>query len=164
PSLPPALGRGDAPSRVGELPDLATLVPLDRGPDFVETSPRAWHYGQTDANRHVNGMEYLREMEDYVAGVFHAGGHDLARLYFARARIVYRKPCFRGEGDRRLAWFRGEAPVGVAGAFAKGDDPRHARPAVGRRCCVLDDPRGEQLRHDPLAGLGAEDETVDLVG
>ena len=129
-SLPPALGLGDAPSRVGELPDLATLVPLDRGPDFVETSPRAWHYGQTDANRHENGMEYLREMEDYVAGVFHAGGHDLARLYFARARIVYRKPCFRGEGYRRLAWFRGEAPLVIAGAFVKADDPPHARPAV----------------------------------
>ncbi|TMA52012.1 MAG: hypothetical protein E6J75_17500 [Deltaproteobacteria bacterium] len=129
-ALPPALGLGDAPSRVTELPDLASLVPVDRGPDFVETTTRVWHYGQTDANRHVNGMEYLRAMEVYVADLLHAAGHDLGRLYFARARIVYRKPCFRGEGYRRLAWFRGEAPLVIAGAFVKADDPPHARPAV----------------------------------
>ena len=34
---------------------------------------------------------------------------------------------------------------------------------VERRRGVLDDPRGKQVRHDPLAGLGADDETVDLV-
>ena len=129
-SLPPALGLGDAPSRLAELPDLAALVPLDRGPDFVETTARVWHYGQTDANRHVNGMEYLRAMEIYVADILHAAGHDLRRLYFARARIAYRKPCFRGEGYHRLAWFRGEAPLVIAGAFVKADDPPGARPAV----------------------------------
>src|SRR2546428_8396 len=65
-----------------------------------------------------------------VATVSEAGGHALAGLYFARAGIVYRKPCFRGEGYRRLAWFRGEAPLVIAGAFVKADDPPHARPAV----------------------------------
>jgi len=132
-SLPPALGLGDAPSRVGELPDVATLVPLERSPDFVESTAHVWHYGQTDANRHVNGMEYLRAMETHVADLLygvHAAGHDLGRLYFARARIVYRKPCFRGEGYRRLAWFRGEAPLVITGAFVKADDPAPARPAV----------------------------------
>jgi hypothetical protein len=57
-------------------------------------------------------------------------GHDLRRLFFSRARIVYRKPCFRGEGYRREAWFQGEAPLAVAGAFRKADDPPEARPAV----------------------------------
>jgi hypothetical protein len=129
-TLPPELGLGDVPSRVTTLPDIETLVPPDRRPDFVEETPRVWHYGQTDANRHVNGMEYLRSMELYVADALHGSGHDLKRLYFARARIVYRKPCFRGEGYRRLAWFRGEAPLALAGAFVKTDDPADARPAV----------------------------------
>jgi hypothetical protein len=129
-TLPPELGLGDVPSRVTTLPDIETLVPPDRRPDFVEETPRVWHYGQTDANRHVNGMEYLRSMELYVADALHGSGHDLKRLYFARARIVYRKPCFRGEGYRRLAWFRGEAPLALAGTYVKTDDPADARPAV----------------------------------
>jgi acyl-CoA thioesterase FadM len=124
--LPPALGLGMAPSRVTELPDVGSLVPADRRPDFAEETPRVWHYGQTDANRHVNGMEYLRTMELYVADVLHTAGHDLGRLFFARARIVYRKPCFRGEGYRRLAWFRGEAPLVIAGAIVKDGDTRPA--------------------------------------
>lgn len=129
-TLPPELGLGAAPSRVTELPQLAALVPLERKPDFVEDRPRVWHYGQTDANRHVNGMEYLRSMELFVADALHGAGHDLRRLFFAGARIVYRKPCFRGEAYRRVAWFRGEAPLVIAGAFVKSDDPPGSAPAV----------------------------------
>ncbi len=128
--LPAELGLGPAPSRVTELLGVEALVPAGRAPDFVERETRVWHYGQTDANRHVNGMEYLRAMETYVADALHAAGHDLRRLWFARARIVYRKPCFRGEGYRRVAWFRGEAPLVIAGAFRKVDDPPEGLPAV----------------------------------
>jgi hypothetical protein len=128
--LPPELGIGTTPSRVTTLPDIASLVPPDRRPDFAEDSTRVWHYGQTDANRHVNGMEYLRSMELYVADVLASAGHDLRRLYFTSARIVYRKPCFRGEGYRRLAWFRGEAPLVLAGAFVKTEDGPDAAPAA----------------------------------
>jgi hypothetical protein len=128
--LPPELGLGTAPSRVTELLDVEALAPAGRRPDFVEQDHRVWHYGQTDANRHVNGMEYLRSMEVFVADALHVAGHDLRRLFFSRARIVYRTPCFRGEGYRREAWFRGEAPLVVAGAFRKPDDPPDARPAV----------------------------------
>ena len=128
--LPPEMGIGTVPSRVTELVELETLVPAARRPDFVEETTRVWHYGQTDANRHVNGMEYLRSMELYVADVLHAAGHDLRSLYFTRARIVYRKPCFRGEGYRRHAWLRGEDPLTVAGAIVKADDLPGARPAA----------------------------------
>lgn len=128
--LPAELGLGPAPSRVTEMLDVETLVPGGRAPDFVEHGERVWHYGQTDANRHVNGMEYLRAMELFVADALHAAGHDLRRLFFSRARIVYRKPCFRGEGYTRRAWFRGEAPLVVAGAFHKAGDAPGARPAV----------------------------------
>ena len=128
--LPPEMNIGTVPSRTTTLPDIETLVPADRKPDFAEESLRVWHYGQTDANRHVNGMEYLRSMELYVADVLHGAGHDLRRLYFTRARIVFRKPCFRGEGYRRIAWFRGEAPLTIAGAFVKVGDGADARPAA----------------------------------
>jgi hypothetical protein len=129
-TLPASLGLGETPSRLGELPEIETLTPPGRKPDFVEAGTRVWHYGQTDANRHVNGVEYLRVMESWVADVLHGQGHDLRRLFFARARIVYRKPCFRGEGYRRCAWLRGEAPLVVAGVVCKAGDPPSARPAV----------------------------------
>jgi len=112
------------------LPSLNDLAPAGRLPDFAEAAGGVWHYGQTDANRHVNSMEYLRMMECYVADALRSAGHDLRRLYFARARIFYRKPCFRGEGFRRVAWIRGEAPLVLAGAFYKHGDAPTARPAV----------------------------------
>ncbi|HUI27909.1 MAG TPA: hypothetical protein VL403_17640 [Candidatus Kryptonia bacterium] len=135
-SLPAHLGLGEAPERVTELPDLATLVPEGRRPDFSEDGARVWHYGQTDSNRHVNGMEYLRMMECYVAEALQQAGHDLRRLYFARARIIYRKPCFRGEGYRRVAWIRGEAPLTITGAFYKAGAAA-ARPAVAVELTVM---------------------------
>jgi acyl-CoA thioesterase FadM len=128
-TLPPELGLGTGPTRVAELPALDDLVPASRRPDFAETEAHVWHYGQTDPNRHVNGMEYLRTMEEYVADVLHGRGHDLRRLAFTRTRIVYRKPSFRGEGYRRVAWVQGEAPLTITGAFVKADDPA-GRPAA----------------------------------
>jgi acyl-CoA thioesterase FadM len=128
--LPPELGLGPAPSRVTELLGIEALIAADRRPDFTEERERVWHYGQTDANRHVNGMEYLRSMEQFVADGLHRADHDLRRLFFRGARIVYRKPCFRGEGYRRVAWYRGEAPLVVGGAFLKANDSPGARPAA----------------------------------
>lgn len=129
-ALPSDMGLGDAPSRVAVLPSLEDLIPGAHPPDFVEAEARVWHYGQTDPNRHVSGMEYLRMMECYIAGVLQRAGHDLGRAYYSRARIIYRKPCFRGEGYRRVAWIRGEAPPIIVGAFRKEDDAPGARPAV----------------------------------
>jgi len=128
--LPAELGIGSAPSRVVDLPTLSTLLHTERAPDFEEPSTRVWHYGQTDPNRHVNGMEYLRMMECFVSEVLQEAGHDQRHVYFSRARILYRKPCFRGEGYRRVAWIHGESPLTVAGAFYKAQDPPDARPAV----------------------------------
>jgi hypothetical protein len=128
--LPADLGLGPAPSRVIELPTVETLLPQALPPDCSDTTASVWHYGQTDPNRHVNGMEYLRLMELFVADSLAQRGQDMRRLFFSRARIVYRKPCFRGEGYRRVAWFRGEAPLVVSGAFFKAGDPPSARPAV----------------------------------
>lgn len=128
--LPAHLGLGTVPSRVLELPGLDDLLPAGRAADVVEPDVRVWHYGQTDANRHVNGMEYLRAMELFVADALFARDHDLKRLYFRRARLVYRKPCFRGEGYRRRMWIRGEAPLVLTGTFHKATDGPDTRPAV----------------------------------
>jgi len=128
--LPAGLGLGKTPSRLTELPDIDTLLGPARPADLQEASPSIWHYGQTDANRHVNGIEYLRSMEEFVARFLAERGHDMRRLYSAKARIVYRKPCFRGEGYRRAVWMKGEDVPVVVGAFAKEGDAADARPAV----------------------------------
>ncbi len=122
-SLPPELGLGSQPERVIEVLRIESLLDLACKPDFEDARDHVWHYGQTDPNRHVNGTAYLRAMEEFVADSLYGAGHDLKRLFAARARIVYRKPCFRGEAYRRRAWFSSEAPLVLAGAFFKdGDD------------------------------------------
>jgi len=127
--FPPEMRLG-TPTRVTAFPAADALVPRERAPDFAETTTGVWHFGQTDPNRHVNGVEYLRVMEMYLADALYGRGQDLRRLYAARARMVYRKPCFRGEGYRRVAWFTGEAPLTLTGAYMKADDPPGARPAA----------------------------------
>lgn len=129
--LPPEWGLGATPSRIATgVPDVASLLPVSRRADIADGAPHVWHYGHTDANRHVNSVAYLRAMEEFVADGLLARGLDVSRLYFAATRIVYRKPCFNGEGFRRVAWFQGEAPLVVAGAFCRTDDPPDAPPAV----------------------------------
>lgn len=128
--LPPELGLGEQPTRVVEVPGIDAIVDLARKPEIVESQTHVWHYGQTDPNRHVNGTAYLRAMEEHVADLLHNSGHDLKRLFAARARIVYRKPSFRGEGYRRAVWFRSEAPLALAGAFFKAGDALSEVPSV----------------------------------
>ena len=137
-NLPPELGLGSQPSRVIEVPSIETIVDLARKPDFAETDIHAWHYGQTDLNHHVNGMVYLRVMEEYAVDLLQAAGHDLTRLFAARARTVYRKPSFRGETYRRVAWLRSEAPLTVAGAFFKTGDSRSDLPTVAVELTFLE--------------------------
>lgn len=128
--LPPELGLGPLPSRIIEVPGVDAIVDLSRKPDFAETQTHVWHYGQTDPNRHVNGTAYLRAMEEHIADLLHHAGHDLKRLFAARARIVYRRPSFRGEPYRRAVWFRSEAPLALAGAFFSANYSASAAPSV----------------------------------
>lgn len=128
--LPPELGVGPLPSHVIEVPTLEDLVPPGRAADVREGITRAWHYAETDPNRHVNGMAYLRSLEDFLANALHSQGHDLSRLYETRVRLVYRKPCFRGESYHRFAWCRGEAPLVMTAAVLGADAAEGARPAM----------------------------------
>ncbi len=106
--LPTAYGLGTAPDRVLALPSVEDLLDgeatqgnaeLSR---FRDSEPLVFHYAQTDANRHVNGMEYVRLAEDAAAQALQPL-IDLRRIFEARARIVYRKPCFSGALFRREA-------------------------------------------------------------
>lgn len=128
-AFPPEMGLG-TPQRVTTFPTIDALLPAGRGAAWAESGTHVWHFGQTDPNRHVNGVEYLRVMETYLADALHQGGHDLGRLYATRARMVYRKPCFRGEGYHRSAWQTGETPLTLVGTFAKAGDDATAPPAV----------------------------------
>jgi hypothetical protein len=142
--LPAELGLGALPTRVIEVPGIESLIDPARKPDFADAHPHVWHYGQTDPNRHINGTAYLRAMEEFVADSLYAAGHDLRRLYAARARIIYRKPSFRGEGYRRVAWFRSEAPLVLAGAFCHEKQAVDAQPAVAIELTMLQ--HGESSR------------------
>ncbi|MCW5893715.1 MAG: hypothetical protein KIT14_24640 [bacterium] len=129
-TLPASLGLGPSPSRTTTAPTLGDLLVEARPPDARDAEPQVWHLGQTDANRHVNGVAYLRVLEAFAAAVLFARGDDLRRRWAASARIVYRKPCFRGEAYRRVAWVRPGEPCVVAAAIVKEDDGPAARPAV----------------------------------
>ena len=72
-------------------------LPLDRAPDFPEEESSAWYYTQTDPNQHVNSLAYLHVMQEFAARRLHHEGASLAELWASRARLVFRKPCFRGE-------------------------------------------------------------------
>lgn len=128
--LPANLGMGTVPARITEVPALADLVPPGRRPDFEATSTHVWHYGQTDPNRHVNGVAYLRVLEAWTADVLADAGQDVSRVFAQRARIAYRKPCFRGERYRCVGWLVAESPLTVVAAVRKADDPPESPPAV----------------------------------
>lgn len=128
--IPPELGVGSMPSRVTELPTVATMLPLDREPDYPEGEPGVWYYTQTDPNQHVNSLSYLHVMQEHVATRLHQAGLSMAEYWASGARIVFRKPCFRGEEYRRLAWRTGASPLVIGGAIAKASDPAGHLPAT----------------------------------
>jgi hypothetical protein len=143
-TLPASLGLGEAPSRTTAAPGVDDLLPAGRPADVRDAAPEVWHLGQTDANRHVNGMAYLQVLEAFAASALFARGDDLRRRWASRARIVYRKPCFRGEAYRRIAWLGDGEPRVVVAAIVKESDGPDARPAVVVELTMP--------AHDPLPG------------
>lgn len=129
-TLPESIGLGPGPERTTTAPGLADLLGAERAPDARDAEPQVWHLGQTDANRHVNGVAYLRVLEAFAATALFARGDDLRRRWASAARIVYRKPCFRGEAYRRVAWIGDAEPRVVVTAIVKEADGPAARPAV----------------------------------
>jgi len=128
--LPAWMGLGEGPSRVLEIPALRELAPRDRAPDFMDREERRWHYAQTDPNRHVSAVEYIRTLEEYVSQELACRGLDLRTFYPRRVRISYRKPCFRGECYRRVGWWHGDSPAAVSLCIARQGDDVMRSPAV----------------------------------
>ncbi len=128
--IPSEFGLGRVPSRVTDLPTVDTMLPRERAPDFPEGERNVWYYTQTDPNRHVNSLSYLHVIQEYVATRLHHAGHPMDRLWARRARICFRKPCFRGEEYRRLAWETGQSPLLISAAIAKSTDPEGHAPAT----------------------------------
>ena len=128
--MPAELGVGSLPSRATELPTIDNLVPRERRPDFSEEEANAWYYAQTDPNRHVNSLAYLHVAQDYAASRLHHAGRPMDRLWARCARVVFRKPCFRGEAYHRLGWQNESDPPTIAVAIAKSSDPVGHLPAV----------------------------------
>ena len=128
--LPAWMGLGEAPSRLLEIPSLRELAPHDRAPDFGDPEERCWHYAQTDPNRHVSAVEYIRSFEDLASQELARRGGDLREVYARRVRISYRRPCFRGERYRRIGWWKGDAPEAVSLSVARPGDDATERPAV----------------------------------
>jgi hypothetical protein len=103
-TLHPSFGLGDVPRRVlssatpaslTAVPESFTrLEPLAAGPAHV------WSYQQTDPNRHVHAMEYLRVVEAFVTDELGRRGRFPADYLIERARLLFRRPCFSGD------WYR----------------------------------------------------------
>ena len=105
--LHPSLGLGDVPTREIRpmtLADVAEPPPGWRAAETVaDVEPHVWSYQQTDPNGHVHAMDYVRVMEFFAADALARRGMTPRDYYFARARVVFRRPCFTGEWYRRIA-------------------------------------------------------------
>jgi hypothetical protein len=109
-----SLGLGPRPPRTFRL--LTTLdlsvPPADFDPDPVkktlslaDAGPHVWGYEQTDPNRHVHAMDYVKVMEGFGWDHLARGGIAAAGHFYDSCRILFRAPCFRGEGYLRTGRF-----------------------------------------------------------
>ena len=136
--LHPSIGLGDLPSREIRAFEMDDLL---RAPDgfvaddpVVERDAHVWSYEQSDPNRHVHAMEYVRVLQAFAADELARGGLSPRDVSFRRARALFRRPCFTGEWYRRgLTTFRKGDDVIVVGtihALASADSVPAGRPAT----------------------------------
>jgi len=96
-----------SPITVDEL--VAPPEPFRRdGADCVDSEAHVWSYQQTDPNRHVHAMDYVRSLDLFATDQLALRGRMPAQYLFDRVRVVFRKPCFCGDFYRRTgAYFTG---------------------------------------------------------
>jgi hypothetical protein len=128
-ALHPSLGLGDLPAReIRPFTPEDLLAPPD-GAGSPEAIPpgeaHVWSYEQTDLNQHVHAMEYVRVVEAFVADVLARRGRPPAGWVFARARVLYRRPCFAGDWYRVGAtrWSVADGEDVVVGVVHRLDRP-----------------------------------------
>ena len=127
--LHPSLGLGDLPEREIRPFDVADLLAPPPGlapaDELADREAHVWSYQQTDPNQHIHAMEYVRVMEAFAADQLARRGRPAKDYWFARGRVLFRRPCFTGDWYHRAAT-RYRAPDGedvLIGRILPGDDP-----------------------------------------
>lgn len=150
------LGLGPTPPNIFPLLTILemSVPPVDFHPDprrrafaCEDNTPHVWGYEQTDPNRHVHAMDYLKVMESFGWDHLANAGISATDYFYNGCRIVFRSPCFRGERYLRKARFEPRDEQGGRGGglligqlLKAGDDdkPQSAtRPAVAIQLSVL---------------------------
>jgi hypothetical protein len=133
------MGLGELPSREIRPFDLDDVLAVPEGftggEPLADREAHVWTYQQTDPNRHIHAMEYVRVMEAFAADELARRGRSPEGYFFARARVVFRRPCFTGEWFRRTARrFTGadgeELLIGSIHAGRDAEGPFAGRPAA----------------------------------
>jgi hypothetical protein len=109
--LHPSLGLGEVPEReIRPVTEADLLGPPpgyrrrgDADPSFADADWHTWSYQQTDPNRHVHAMDYVRVLESFAGDHLARLGRSPREWVVHRVRILFRRPCFTGEGYRRTA-------------------------------------------------------------
>jgi len=141
--LHPSLKMGGAPRREIHVVTAAELLvppegyrPHEDG-SFADPDSHVWSYQQTDPNRHVHAMDYVRALEFFAVDHLAHLGRSPRHYFFDRARILFRKPCFTGDFYRRQGTFY-LSPDGAHDVFIgtvvkvtpEGAPPAAEQPAV----------------------------------
>jgi hypothetical protein len=133
------MGLGALPTREIRPFDMDDLLAVPAGftdgENLADAEAHVWSYQQTDPNRHVHAMEYVRVMEAFAADALARRGRSPGEYFFARARVLFRRPCFTGEWFRRTArrFTRGDGEdllVGAIHPVPTPDAPAGDRPAA----------------------------------
>ena len=111
----------------GSLPSPRDLQDLARGLTPValadaETACGVYGLPNTDVNQHVNVLEYIMGFENHFTTLVHAAGLGVNHHRIIRARMVFRKPFFPGQGYRLTGrlYRDGERTAMAADFFAAG--------------------------------------------
>jgi hypothetical protein len=105
--LHPSLGLGDVPARTIRPMTMEELLAAPEGTTTgapcIDPEAHVWSYQQTDPNGHVHAMDYVRVVEMFAADQLARRGRSPGGYFFARAEVLFRRPCFTGEWYRRVA-------------------------------------------------------------
>lgn len=91
-----------------------------------------WGLPNTDINQHVNVQEYIMGAENQFTRLLLAAGLPVARHHIGRARLLFRKPFFPGEGYllRAQLYRRGDQTRMHGGFYLLEDQQPSPRPSA----------------------------------
>ncbi len=144
--LPTTMNLGASPQRVLSFPGIDELARPPAGysvlASLADSQSRVWSYQQTDMNRHVHAMEYVRMLDLFATEHLYRLAKPPRDHLIERTRVSFRKPCFPGEEYICTGTYcrGGEAgPDVICAQMHKGQSPA-GEPAVAAQMFVR--PRG----------------------